>query len=828
MKVSDTGNDENKRHSKKNSYTFSLGVRNLVDYVYRHGGIKSRPFFESENIPSSIHSKYINAYKRKNPDARVLSEYTLKTEEEIENILFSVNGRADIIRKDNNSTVEIIEIKGIFGEGKSLPERVDILHASQAKIYGYLYCKESNVFSSSVKITVSYVSAISFEVAHFSKQTTFKELSDFFYETCKQFLGFFSDIEKYRKLRDESILSLKFPYQTIRDGQKDFMNKVLDSIKTGTSCLIQAPTGIGKTVSALYPAIKAIPRKYSDYIFYLTAKNSTQNVALETLRELKESGLIIKCLKITAKEKICLQHDIYCDTGICPYAINYYDKSGQALKKLLKYDFLDADIIVKVAEEYNVCPFEISLDASLFCDVIICDYNYIFDPKVKLARFVNDDANKLSLLVDESHNLPSRANEMHSADLTYSSVKAVYDTRKYLGKETILCVENLFEYFKNAENYFNTELDNPPFFDKSIPGKDSFRHYNTCASRKIPLALCKLIREFLSKSKPDLDRIENHDIKKTLQTLFFEANFFLRVCEEFFDESYILFAEKQKNNIVISVKCLNSSKMICSVATTGKHSSVFFSATLQPCEYFRKLICSPGKEYDTDFLILPSPFPSENLWVGAITGISVKYSNRSSTLSDVAKVVLTAVSQKKGNYLIYSPSFEYMESLHGIVTGTAQVEGLDIIRQGSNMNEKQRNMFIEEFKKKRNKGLLAFAVIGGIFAEGIDLVGENLSGAIIIGTGIPPNNTFNEILKDYYSFVFGNGYDFAYRFPGFNRVLQAAGRVIRTENDRGFVLIIDERYNLPEYKALFPSEWNMKYIEGLSGIKNELESFFTE
>lgn len=806
----------------------SVGVRDIVSFVYREGGLGSHSGYDLSGNDKSLHSRFIKSFINKFPDKEYKSEVWLKTDFEDNNINMKISGRADIILSNLSDIPEVIEIKGIYSKNNSFPDSPDNLHLAQAKIYAYILGNSFNYENKDFKVTVCYVGAWNFKAKYFEYIFNFNDLKKFFTTTCKHFIDYYKDYNGYKLLRNKSILELKFPYSLLRTGQKNFMKIVLDSIKSKKPVLIQAPTGTGKTISTLYPAIKSIPHNISDYIFYLTAKNSTQEVVKKSLSDMRKQGLIIKSIRIIAKEKQCLCKDIYCDTNICPYATGYYNKSKIALREMINFDFIDFEVINSIAVKYNVCPFEISLDAALFCDIIICDYNYFFDPRVMLERFCLNDLLRLTVLIDEAHNLPFRTNEMHSIDLKYSDFSKLYEMKFYLTDKTQDLIEKIKDYFDNLSTIFISDQTENLLFDKSISENQYFKSGNICASRKLPKEFLRLLNEFVSGAVDNFERLENPEQKKIFTSFFFDSKYFLRISTEFFNDSYITYISKNAKEILFSLRCLDSSEMITR-KSNGKNSLSFFSATLQPIDYFKKILYNSKITGDEiEYSLFPSPFPPENLLVRIFNKISVKYTNRRETLFKVKDIISIATGVKKGNYIVFCPSFEYMDWLFPLFEGKSEFSNFKIIRQKKEMNEFERESFLSDFETVSKKSLIAFAVLGGVFSEGIDLVGEYLSGVIIIGVGIPQNDVYNEILKDYYSNLFGNGYDFAYRFPGFNKILQASGRVIRTENDRGFVILIDERYQTPEYISLLPQEWDVAFSDSPDDIKDELLNFFTD
>lgn len=824
--------------------TLKLSVRDLASYAYRHGGLgKTSSFVETDDNPNRLHQQYIKASMKRNPEMAHYPEYYLKTGYEISPVRFEIQGRADLISVSDNGDIDVLEIKTIIDGKGTLPDKADIVHCAQARIYGYIFCLKTDSFESAISVTIRYVLAPDHRIRDFTEHVDFDFLKKFFMESCVRLLDFTKSLNSYRKLRDITLKDLKFPYPSLRKGQKEFMNEVLASIRSKEPLYTQAPTGIGKTISVLFPAVKSIPRNFADYIFYLTAKTSTQNVAQSALDDLREAGMVLKSIRITSKEKICLCKEIYCDTDICRYAQNYYDNSTAAIRELFQYNSIDAKVLTEIALKHSVCPFEIGLDISLFCDVIICDYNYVFDPKVMLIRFIQEESYRFVFLIDEAHNLPSRSNEMYSASFGRADYEELLKYEAHLPPSLRKPLDAIIHYFKQAQQFLQSDIQQNGFiaesskavdsFDSKIGSKDLIRVEGVCATRNIPSELIVLMENFIMEAKPELDAKRNKEIHKVLIDTFFAAKFFIKVAVEFFNENYVVMLSAENNGIQIRLKCMNASERL-SAFHNGKNATVYFSATMSPEEYYTNLFKGKSVDYTLRKKIFGSPFPSENLWVGAVTAISTRYEARQYTLGSVAEMVYSAISVKNGNYLVFCPSFEYQRMIYRVFCDLADSRKHDAKRpirtiiQKKVMTEVERSAFLDSFVHNRSDTLVGFAVLGGIFGEGIDLTGESLSGVVLIGVGLPAKSFEQDILMDYFNNSMGNGFDYAYKFPGFNKILQAAGRVIRTETDRGFILLIDERYGRDDYKMLFPDEWKPLTIGTAKDLSKELKEFFGE
>ena len=809
-----------------------ISVRDLVKYAYRHGGLLTGTVFsETDDTPNSIHSQVIGSLMKKKPELLHFPEYSLKYTHSSPPISLEIRGRADLITETENGLLIVTEIKTIIDDQGRLPSEADILHTAQAKIYAFMYCLEkSEVVFDKILINVRYILAPSYSTREFTESVSLAELEMFFSNTVSQLYDFTRSLHDYRLLRDTTIKAMKFPYDDLRQGQKDLMNTVLEVVRNKEPLYAQAPTGIGKTISVLYPSVKAIPTGIFDYIFYLTAKTSTQAVACDALDDMRKAGAMIKSIRITAKEKLCLCKDIYCDMEKCEYAVNYYSQSRNALKELFIHDSIDASVLLEIANKYRVCPFEIGLDISMFCDIIVCDYNYVFDPRIKLARFFNEDSFRNVFLIDEAHNLPSRSNEMYSASLS-SSLLNKMSLHEHLFTDGLRkIIKALSDYFLRVSEFIKTDLST---FDKKIDKSNIVKVDNICASRKKPQELIDLCGKFVSEARPVLDRIDRHEVKKPLLDLFFEIRFFDKAGSEFYNDDYITLISTENDNVLIRLKCLNSSDKLAEYYN-GRNTTVYFSATMSPQEYFIPLLSGRKSNFNIKRKVLPSPFPPENLWIGIASGISTKYDRRPFTLDAIASMIFASVSYRKGNYLVYCPSFDYqrmiMTAFKEYTEKEASTEGkrFKIVGQKRGMSESERNGFLDLFFAERSNTLIGFAVLGGVFGEGIDLTGESLSGVILVGVGLPGKSFEQDILMDYFDKNFGNGFDHAYKYPGFNKILQAAGRVIRTETDKGFILLIDERYGREDYMALFPEEWDPVIIGTADDITSGLSEFFRE
>lgn len=805
-----------------------IAVRTLAESVYRSGGLAGPVYTGvSDAEGQKLHKKFLRIMEDRFPDKNIESEVVLDLVTETGDYLLQVSGRCDALVRETDLPV-LIEVKSYSGPKEQLPAAGELIHLAQALLYAHIYLmqKEADIRPAAVKVSLCYINSETSAITDISKNYTAEQLRRFFTKTCDLYISFAANIISSRKSRQQSGIDCRFPYPDLRDGQKRFMQEVIGAIRQKNALLVQAPTGIGKTMSALYPAVKALANNLVDHVFYLTAMTSTRLVAADAVRDLRRCGLRMKSLVIFAKEKLCLQPDIYCDTRQCPYATGYYDHLPAALQQLFLYEDIGREEILACARQYRLCPFELSLDLATYCELVICDYNYAFDPRVHLARFFNQDPMSHLLLVDEAHNLPDRSREMFSASL---EGKQLQIARKALEGQSAALEQSLDTLISYMERLAAKMADNEcPAFDlvekdskpAAVMIAPSFR-----GMRSQPLTLLGLLGRFSFQAYSFLEQQPPWTLRKQLLDAWFPALFFLRIAEQYYDDTYVTTAEYKADGLEIKLMCLDAAEKL-TATYRDRHPAVFFSATLSPMSYYQSLLCGHKSDYTPEKLLLPSPFPVENLLVMTCGRFSTRFRQRQETIDNIAHLIMQAVSARTGNYLVFLPSYKYLEQLRQILRILNRHEQVELLAQRPDLSENQRRGFLQRFEKFGQKTLLALAVMGGQFAEGVDLIGEKLSGVIIVGVGLPQISPQREIMKQYYAGALGNGYAYAYMFPGFNKVQQAAGRLIRSENDRGFILLIDDRYDLPTYHQLFPEGWHPQPVRETEELLALLRDFW--
>ena len=775
--------------------TIRISVRNLVEFIFRSGDIDNRigkgAQKEAMQEGSRMHRKIQG---RMGIEYR--AEVPLKLEVLQENYILSLEGRADgIITNEDGVTID--EIKCMYTDVTRFEEPV-FVHKAQAMCYAYIYAVQNGIDQISVQLT--YCDLDTEEIVHFKEAFSFSWLKKWFEDMMEAYRKWTDFQFAWRNIRQSSIQNLEFPF-SYRDGQHKLVGDVYRTINRKKILFIQAPTGTGKTISTLFPAIRAVGENLGDKIFYLTAKTITRTVAKDTCDLLKEHGYRGKVIVLTAKEKMCPCEEMDCNPVNCPRAKGHYDRVNDAVYDLITTeDDFTRERLLAQAEKFQVCPFEMSLDASLYADVIICDYNYVFDPNVYLKRFFSEgEKGDYIFLVDEAHNLVERGREMYSAVLVKEEILAM--KKLVRGKDRKLesalekCNRQMLEWKRECEKYVVYE---------SI-GAFAFSL----------MRLMSLLDVFLQ-SRGEMPE------RKELTEFYLNLRHFMNMFERV-DENYVLYSDfDEEGRFCLHLYCVNPSVNLQECLERG-NSTIFFSATLLPVTYYKNLLSSKKDNYA---VYADSAFREEQRLLFIGRDVSSLYTRR--TLGEFRRIALyiqQILRAKKGNYLIFFPSYRFMEDVYEQFLSTNEKEA-DSIIQSSNMNETEREEFMQEFAKERDRSLAAFCVLGGIFSEGIDLKEDLLIGVLIVGTGLPQICTQREILKEYYQQENGQGFDYAYQYPGMNKVLQAAGRVIRTVSDRGIIGLLDERFLRNDYRKLFPREWSQYEVHTLETLPGALENFW--
>jgi DNA excision repair protein ERCC-2 len=749
-----------------------ISVRTLVEYVFSSGSIDSR--FRSQN--SLAEGTRIHQKIQKNYGETDKKELYLSVRIPFEDLTFMIDGRCDgLLVQEDGMTVD--EIKSFSQPLQQIEEDGYPVHWAQAKMYAYIYASENNLENIGVQLT--YVHVETEEKRVIKKLFTNYELHTFVSNIIKAYAPYAKQQFQHALKRNQSIKDLSFPFQTYREGQRKLASAVYQTILEEKNLFVKAPTGIGKTMSTLFPSVKAIGEGHLKKIFYLTAKTITRTTAEDSFARMRTCGLHLSTTTLTAKDKICFKKEPICQPDYCEFANGYYDRINEGMLDILINETnMTRETIETYARKHSICPFEFSIDLAYAVDAVICDYNYIFDPRVSLKRQFDGVKKSTILLIDEAHNLVDRGREMYSASLN---------------KESFLQIKNHFKGEKN-EVYHSASKINAWF----ISLKKRYAEQAEFVMNSLEEELIQLLIQFVEALGQIL--VQQNNSNPTLADGYFMVQKFLKI-SELLDDHYVIYGEKNRNNVIIKLFCMDPAKLLNQMGK-GYRSKVFFSATLSPLPYYQEIL--GGKE--EDYLIsIPSPFSKEQVDI-YIQPISTRYSDRDRSKAAIVAMLHSLMNSRPGNYLIFFPSYQYLLSVYEEFK--LSDEDTRTLVQSTGMKEEEREEFLAAFKPNRTKPLLGFAVLGGIFSEGVDLVGDCLNGVVIIGVGLPQLCFERNLIKEHFQAKNNNGYEFAYVYPGMNKVLQAGGRLIRSENDYGTIVLVDDRFLKKQYQRLLPIEWS--------------------
>ena len=777
-----------------------ISVRNLVEFILRSGDLDNSRG-SSGDKEAMLKGGRLHRKIQRSMKGNYQAEVSLKRESEYEDVIIQVEGRADgIFTEDGEFWID--EIKGTYGNLQAMEVPVPV-HRAQAMCYGWIYGEKEGLSQIGIQMTYSHLDTE--DTRRFREIFSMEELKKWYQELLDAYHKWIAYSLSWKKERNASMKDLQFPFP-YREGQREIVSGVYHTVSSKKTLFVQAPTGVGKTMSAIFPSVRAIGEGKGETLFYLTAKTITGTVAWEAFHTLRENGLKFKVTAITAKEKLCFLDSPECTPEKCPYAKGHFDRVNDAVYELwTTEEVYSREVIRAHAEKWQVCPFEMCLDLSVWVDGVICDYNYAFDPNVHLKRFFGENiSGDYIFLIDEAHNLVERGREMYSAEI---SRQTLFTLRKKIRKHfpklaRVLEKANrqmleLEEDLKASQNPYQV-LSNPGVLPVTF------------------LTISGELEEILEEKNLE------EELRKEILEFYFVVRDFLNV-SELVDENYVVYTECfGENDFRLRLFCVNPAANLSEYLKKGR-SAVFFSATLFPMLYYRELLTT---ETDAYGIYVQSPFSAKNRRILIGSDVSSRYTRRNHTeYRKIAEYISRCVWQRQGNYMVFFPSYRLMEDVYQVYEEEFSVDWVRCIRQNSDMTEREREEFLEEFQSREGT-LVGFCVLGGIFSEGVDLIGESLIGAIIVGTGLPQIGSEREILKEYYDRKKQSGFDYAYRYPGMNKVLQAAGRVIRTKEDKGVILLLDDRFWDRDYQEIFPREWQDRTGCRLDTVEGAVETFW--
>ena len=771
-----------------------VAVKTMVARVLRSGDLR----IEFSDTRRSRDGIRIHRRIQKSRPANYEAEVPVSIAVESAQTDLAVSGRIDGVYRDTaGCTVE--EIKTTLRDLEQISRDPDPVHLGQAHCYAYMYAVEKNL--ASVAIHLTYYQVESGRTASWVQTYPVSELARCFNTIVDRYLAQIELYLDWQVCRNASINALEFPFDGYRDGQRDMAVDVYRAIRDRRQLLVQAATGIGKTVAALFPAIKAIDGLENPVILYLTARTTGRLAADKAIGVMRDKGLRLKTLTITAKDKICFLAERSCRPEDCEFAKGYFDRVDAALESVFTSDDFSRSRIEAVAREFGICPFEFSLELIFYSDCLICDYNYAFDPRVSLKRLIVESDRNCIYLVDEAHNLVDRSREMFSAQV---EKQVVLDLRRKVRKQ----LPALFKSLGKINSWMVTARKQC----RQLPG-------GAYSQNQAPLDLLTRLMAFVRQAETWLVDNLQTPFREDLLAVYFKCVNFLKTADQYGDE-YVTFMEQSGDNLRVKLFCLDPAKRL-KAALDNSAAAIFFSATMTPAVYFRRLFGCPA---DTAALQIGSPFPDANLGLFVADRVSTLYRQRDATLVQLGEMLRAVVARKNGNYLFFFPSYRYLAMVHAAVVQAQPT--LSVIVQTPEMSHTEKKVFLEQFHERRDDTLVGFAVLGGIFGEGIDLEGDKLCGAAVVGVGLPGISYENELIKAYFNAAEKAGFQYAYQYPGINRVLQGAGRVIRTAQDRGIVLLVDQRYRRYSYRSMLPKQWRPIRIRDPEHLEEALDDFW--
>lgn len=822
-------------------YGIKVSVRSLVEFVLRSGDIDDR--FGGPSVSAMQEGSRMHRLIQGKQGGEYRAEVPLRYDYVTEKYVLRIEGRADGIISDNfgddsDPNSRQLSINALFSDGKAVTideikcvrkrlskiRKADPVHLAQAKVYAYIYLVQNDL--NFIRVRMTYCNPEKEDVKFFFEEYTDKEIKRWFDELIDSYRKFTDlQIEHYEK-RQASIEGLEFPFE-YRGSQEELTENVAQTIREKKKLFMEAPTGVGKTITTLYPSVKSMGERLTEKVFYFTAKTITRTVADNAVDQMRNAGLVAKSVVLTAKEKICLTAKKECNPLDCPFAKGHYDRINEAVYDTVRSaDRFDRDSIQAAARKHNVCPFELSLDLTWFADVIICDYNYLFDPHAYLRRFFADGSGSdFVFLVDEAHNLLDRGRDMYSAELTIAQFgKLKYRLDEYLSGRGATEVA----VFRRGRKKREAELTE--FIEKISRALDNcIKTMAAMAEQTEKFRLLENVNTLAGQVEGLNSAIghyfsdeDNPPMRKDILELYFETCHFMLIYEKL-DKNYRMYAEvKEDYSFMVKLLCVDPSENLGECMARGR-ASVLFSATFLPLQYYKKLLGGADDDYE---IYAGSPFDPNRLGIFIARDVTSLYTRRTDDMYRmIADRIADVINTKKGNYMVFFPSYSFMEKVSVFFEERHyNRRNLKLMKQDPRMNEDRREEFLEAFRDEdERKSVIGFCVLGGIFSEGIDLQGEALIGSVIIGTGLPQLGVEKEIIREFFE---ENGFDYAYRFPGMNKVLQAAGRVIRTETDTGVVVLLDERYVDNSYKKLFPREWTRYAVVSGESLPRAISEFW--
>lgn len=768
-----------------------FAVRDMAAFALRSGDLFQH-WFRSPTGQQGIRGHQRLQRRR---GAGYQAEVPVSYRHERDGLVLDIRGRIDGLIREEPVIVE--EIKTTLLVFDRLPANAMAVHFGQAKLYAWMLAEAEDLAEVSVRLT--YLHLETDETFEKSECLSREALRVFFFDVLEQCYLWQVRLMDWRRRRDRSLTDLAFP-RTFRSGQRRLAEESYRVIRDKGVLLAEAPTGIGKSLGVVFPAVKALAALRLDTLFFLTAKGTGRGAALGAVTQLAQAGMRLKSLVLTARDKTCFNEEGSCDARICPFALGYYDRFRTAMEALFDHDNLDSDTLRQVAQDHRVCPFELSHDMTPYVDFIIADVNYAFDPSAHLRRFFAEDKQETVLLIDEAHNLVERGRGMFSATFEKRDVLAA---RRALKKAAPAVARSLAALNRRLKKRWDALVE---------------EQRETAVLRETNTGIAEAMDKVNAALAQWLTEREQELFEEPLPEVMRELQRFRRLVDHF-QTDFVWLEQRFGKNLRIQILCLNPGAMIRQ-RLQHVRAAVFFSATLTPFDYHQNLFGLDEKK--TRQLRLPSPFDNHRQYTLVAEHVSTRFRDRVRSLPALIDLIQAVVAERKGNYLVFLPSYQYLEDV--VSAFTQRDNNLELLVQERHMDDAARDDFLGAFEQTRDTSLVAFAVMGGVFGEGVDLVGDRLIGVVVVGVGLPKICLERDLIRDHFGIE--RGFDYAYRVPGFHKVLQTAGRVIRSEADRGVVCLVDSRFTEPDYLRLFPPFWRAFTVNRHAQLRQGLASFW--
>ncbi|ABE43310.1 ATP-dependent DNA helicase [Polaromonas sp. JS666] len=777
---------------------YLVAVRALCAFTAKHGDLDLR-FTPSPSAQEGMAGHALVAARRgESYQAEVSLQGDYKT--------LTVRGRADGYDPALN---QLEEVKTFRGDLHAMAENRRQLHWAQLKIYGWLLCAEKNL--PDINLTLVYFDVASLQETPLTEQFSAASLKQYFETQCERFLAWASQELAHRKARDAALKALEFPHPEFRPGQRALAGAVYKTAQAGTCLMAQAPTGIGKTMGTVFPLLKAVPGQQLDKLFFLAAKTPGRKLALDALERIRASStaapektqakppplpLPLRVLELVARDKACEHPDKACHGDSCPLAKGFYDRLPQARSAAIGHaaarGVLDKSALRAVALAHQVCPYYLSQELVTWSDVVVGDYNYYFDTSALLHSLASTNQWRVSVLVDEAHNMVERGRKMYSALLDQAQLQQVHALAPKAVKASLQRLDKSLQDLHQAQQ----------------ARQESYQVYP-----ELPASFLKVLQQALTHIT-DFLLANPTRVDGALQDFYFEALHFSRMADAFGEHSLFDVTLRQEPGEQNALQAgpdtaqLNIRNVVpapfLAPRFAAAQSVALFSATLSPKNYYTDTLGLPAGTVWTD---VQSPFLAEQLAVKAVSDISTRFQHRNDSLSPIVDLMARQYEGQPGNYLAFLSSYDYLQKLAALFR--QRYPHIPMWEQTRGMEEAARDAFLARFTPASTG--IGFAVLGGSFAEGIDLPGDRLIGAFIATLGLPQVNPVNEQIRERMGTNFGasQSYDYTYLYPGLQKVVQAAGRVIRTTSDRGVVYLMDDRFTRPEIQSLLPGWWEV-------------------